>query len=288
MSIWLSQFDLPLMSRSASKVVMLCLLVILAWLLGIVVTDQLKQPIQLGLPTLQNTPPAQFERKITNAQPRYLLGKQTPQTVNSSTKSSKSSAAAVVTKLNLKVLGILSMSGDKGVIIVQSGSKTSLVSTGEEIQRGVVLQAIFPDYVEINHKGKIEKIIMASNNALLKGLTTSENKMVLGSKQSTTISRLSQELRRSPMKITQYVRFQMVSEAGKVIAIQVWPKRDKEIFSALGFKSGDILKKVNGLSIEEVMRRPILWQKMLKKNTFDMEVERLGSIESFVVNLNQG
>lgn len=285
MTLWLSRFDHSSLSVLLSKVVILLLLVFLGWQLGKLVMQESTPEPALITPALFNQ--SQSSSKITNQnivhkKPHLLLGKQSAQPSLTSAKSVDSSEATV-SKLNLKVLGIVALSEERGVVIIQSGSKTILVATGDKIQNNVFLEAIFPDYIVITHNGRPEKLIMSSKNDLIdSGFAGSAKPMA----DRSDVKRLTRELKRSPMKISQYIRFQLVSRGGQVIAIKVWPKKDIELFNALGFQSGDVLQKVNGSSIATLMKTPALWQKMLNETAFEMEIDRQGSYQTVVVDLN--
>lgn len=284
MSIWLSRFDLSFISALLSKTFVVLLVSLFGWQLGKLVIDHLNQPSQLSLPTLSSAASPtrdQTSQSIASNSPSHLLGRQA--SIQSTSKST-TTEPVTVSKLNLKVLGILALSDKRGVAIIKSGSRTSLVATGEKIQNGVTLEAVYPDYVVINHRGVSEKLVMNTENSLFKSTEPSKASSGLG--YEVELARLSKEIRRSPMKITQYVRFQLINTGGQVSAIKVWPKADVALFNALGFQAGDLLKKVNGHSISAMMKTPALWQKLLNEKTFQMEVERLGSIESFVVSLD--
>ncbi|VAW45540.1 hypothetical protein MNBD_GAMMA04-745, partial [hydrothermal vent metagenome] len=182
----------------------------------------------------------------------------------------------------LKVLGIVVLPDDKGIAIIQSGASTLLVSVGEEIQSRVYLEAVYSDYVVIDHNGVLEKLMMSESNELLEsnafGLNGNEY-------ADSELSSLKKELKKSPMKIMQYVRFQLINAGKHDARMKLQPKKDAELFNALGLEPGDILKMVNGRSIAQLTQNPRLWMKVLNEPVLEMEVERKGQVEFLAVEL---
>lgn len=286
MTLWLSRFAPTSLSSLLSKVILLILVIFLGWQIGKLVTQYLAvSPVLIAPAVVMDN---HFNTVETNQytetkQTNLLLGYQPSQSIKTIKQAELSEAR--VSKLNVKVLGIVALSNERGVVVLLSDSKTILVKQGEQIQNNIFLEAVYPDYIVINHNGQSEKLLMNSEPNMI---TSSFNAPEITPTARLGISRLSNELRGSPMKITQYVRFKLMSRGGQVIAIKVWPKSDVELFNALGFQPGDLVQKINGSSITKLMGSPVLWQKMLNEMVFEMDIDRKGSHQTIIVNLNKG
>ncbi len=275
MPVWLSQQNWQVLSHFASRISLVVLVVILGWLSGVLLTQFLQPPLQLVLPTVKSD--ELRSSVLSNGLPSIeLLGRQEESHAQQVQK------VVTETRLNLKVLGTVVLPDDKGVLIVQSGGKTWVVSVGEKIQDGVYLVSVYSDHAVIDHNGILEKLLMNDENALL-------NSEVFGSSEqfdsSTRLSRLKEELKASPMSIMQYVRFQLVNAGKPDVRMKLWPKKEGKLFEELGLEKGDVLLSVNGRSIAQLTQTPRLWLKVLNEPVLEMEIERQGQLEYLVVEL---
>lgn len=275
MSMWLSRFDPVLFSHCFSRIVLVVSVLLLGWLLGSMLAFSLQSPPALSSPSFQNN-------MASNSSPSLsmvsidLLGQQA---IDGSMVNQQNEEDVTETNLNLEVLGIVALPDEKGLVIIKSGAQTLLVLVGEKIQNRVYLEAVYADYVVIDHNGVLEKLMMSDSNTLLvsDAFGLEETESVLGG--------IKQELKKSPMKIMQYVRFQLINAGKQNASMKLWPKKEAELFNALGLERGDELKMVNGRSIAQLTQKPRLWVKVLNEPVLEMEVERQGQVEYLVVEL---
>jgi len=287
MASWLVQFNLINNSFIMAKWVFVGLVISLAWLMGqqffqyLVPVPVLNQPSLTSGISKQNT----SIQPIVDSSAIYLLGNPSITAVPSLAKTTSREAVSE-TKLNLQVLGILAISGERGVVIIKVGSRTIVVSTGERIQSGVTLTDVYPSYILIDHNGVSEKLLLEDSNTLIEQVESDESRVGLTQGMHAKLSEMSQQIRKSPMKIASYVRFDMLSNGKQITSIKVWPKKDVALFKALGFKAGDEIKTINNRSIKEMGENPAVWQNLLKQTVFELEVMRNGESTSFVVDMN--
>ncbi|MCF6253410.1 MAG: hypothetical protein L3J38_01530 [Thiomicrorhabdus sp.] len=276
MSMWLSRFDPVFLSHYFSRVVLVTAVLLLGWLLGSMLSFSLQSPTALSVPsvlqksTSSSSPPP---RAITID----LLGRQM---IDDTRARQKNEQDVTETRLNLEVLGIVALPDDKGLVIIKSGGQTLLVLVGEKIQNGVYLDAVYSDYVVIDNHGALEKLMMSESNELLKS-----DAFGLNDRNESGFGALKKELKKSPMKIMQYVRFQLINAGKQDASMKLWPKKEAELFNELGLEPGDILKMVNGRSIAQLTQKPHLWIKVLNEPVLEMEVERQGQVTYLVVEL---
>lgn len=186
------------------------------------------------------------------------------------------------TRLKLKLLGVL-ISPEYSIAIIENNSKSFSYSLDETIQDGVVLKEVYPDYVVLSHNGLLEKLQMVKNDEVF---VQNADSPELNQRQKTILNNVKEKALQNPISIMRYVRFEMVQKSGKVQAVKVWPQREKEIFTSLGFQAGDELKVVNGYSVAELMKSPAIWQELLKQSSLDLTVNRNGQTQNILVQLN--
>lgn len=279
MSIWLSRVDWIVLSHYASRFFLAFLVLVIGWQLGGMLSFSLQPVTALSPPSFQSN--SASNDTPSRAISIGLLGSQA---VESLAARQQNESDVSESRLNLEVFGIVALPDNKGVVIVKAGRQTLLASVGEKIQDGVYLEAVYSDYVVIDHNGILEKLKMSESNVLLDsnafGLTAqSEIESELGS--------LKKELKKSPMNIMQYVRFQLVNAGKHNASMKLWPKKEGKLFEQLGLERGDVLKMVNGRTIAQLTKKPRLWLKVLNEPVLEMEIERQGQVEFLVVELNE-
>ena len=276
-----------ILNRTLVGWISLFLLVLFAWIVGQKATLFLQQPVAPSLPVL-SVQTAVVER--VQGRPSFLMGKPSPKALQDSKTPSEPVSEMKDTRLKLILMGVIDVDG-AGVAIIQSSGRTLVVGEGEEILKGVELIEVYADQVVISHRGKRERLMMEE---LTKGLiekssssrTTLTSPANLSSEEEAALKKVGETLRKSPISISKYVRFKPVGRNGAWTGVKVWPKSNPELFNAVGFMSGDVVKSVNGRTIQDMSQEPSLWQAFLNEAQFDLTVERRGGLVTLSVNLN--
>ena len=276
-----------LLNRSLVGWVSVFLLALVAWLVGQNASLFLQNPVAPPLPVLSVQ---SSSVKPIQGTPSYLMGKPDAKALQTSLEASEPVSEMTDTRLKLTLMGVIDVDG-AGVAIIQSSGQTLVVGEGEEIVKGVDLIEVYADQVVISHRGKRERLMMEElTKGLIEsassGVTTSAVASELNEKEAAALKEIGETLRKSPISISKYVRFKPIGKNGNWTAVKVWPKSNPELFNAIGFISGDLVKAVNGRSIQEMAQEPGLWQTFLNESQFELTVDRQGSSVTLSVNLN--
>ena len=263
------------------------LVIFLAWQVGQSSSLLLKSPLVPELPVLsvQST-----SIKTVEGERSYLMGKPDKTLSNQKPISDSKPVSEIAnTRLKLKLLGVIDVEG-AGVAIIQSSGQTLVVSEGEQIVKGVDLIEVYSDQVVISHRGKRERLVM---EALTKGLIESSSvssssalSSNLTAENTQALKEVGETLRKSPISISKYIRFKPIGKNGSWSAVKIWPKSNADLFNSIGFKSGDLIKAVNGRTIQEMSLEPSLWQTFLNESQFELTIERQGGTVNLSVDLN--
>ncbi|MBF6057979.1 MULTISPECIES: type II secretion system protein GspC [Thiomicrorhabdus] len=259
------------------------LLILIAWQAGSMASRWFDTPLSPQQPVLQNASSAAAAK--SNARPDlvYLFGKPEQKVEKSAVVSQQPIQES---RLNIKLIGLLK-TADGGVAVVKDGGETKVVAVGEELRDQVELVEVLRDSVVVSNRGVLEEIPLQGRDSTLDMTAPSSmENPVLDSSQKERLQTIKEQLKQSPLTITQYVRFQPVQKNGKISAVKLWPRKEQAIFKALGFESGDLLKAVDGADISELATSPEKWQQMLNQTLFTMTLERKGQEISVEVNLN--
>ncbi len=187
------------------------------------------------------------------------------------------------TRLKLTLKGTL-VTPNRQVAIIQKGSQTLVLAIGEEIENNVTVHSVFGSYVVIDNQGAMEKLTLPEVKINSQSLSSNSSKG-LTQNQKLKLDNLRQKLKTSPIAINRYVRVRTIQKNGKIQALQLWPRSEKAIFEALGFRSGDRLTAVNGQSVTELASDMSKWQSMMKLSQAQFTVNRNGSLQTIDVNL---
>lgn len=268
--------------------VTLFLLAVLAWQIGKHATLLLTSPVVPQLPVIAVEKSAPVS---VSGDPSYLMGRPDviAQKPTRPALSTDSVAKVSKTRLNLKLLGVIDLP-KRGVAIIKSSGKTLVVAEGEEIIKGVELLEVFADQVMISHRGKREKLMMESAAKGLiesgSGKRASASAQSLSARDAQSLQAIGQTLRQSPLSISKYVRFKPIGKQGSWTAVKIWPKSNITLFRNLGLKSGDLIKEVNGRTIQQMSQQPALWQEFLNGSQVELTVERRGRSIQLAIDLN--
>jgi len=283
----IASFQSMVSNRALVRWITVSLVVLVAWQVGQGASLLLKSPIAPELPVLSVKASSS---EIIQGERSYLMGKPDAKRLNQNLINDSESVPEIVsTRLKLTLLGVIDVEG-LGVAIIQSSGQTLVVGEGEEIIKGVDLIEVYSDQVVISHRGKRERLMM---EALTKGLIESSGNTSLPAMSSNltvesaqALKEVGATLRKSPIAISKYVRFKPIGKNGSWSAVKIWPKSNPELFNSIGFKSGDLVKAVNGRTIQEMSLEPSLWQTFLNESQFELTVERQGGTVNLSVDLN--
>lgn len=187
------------------------------------------------------------------------------------------------TRLKLTLKGTL-VTPNRQVAIIQKGRQTLVLAIGEEIENNVTVHSVFGSYVVVDNQGVMEKLTLPEVKINSQSLSSNSSKGLTQS-QKLKLDNLRQKLKTSPIAINRYVRVRTIQKNGKIQALQLWPRSEKAIFEALGFRSGDRLTAVNGQSVTELASDMSKWQSMMKLSQAQFTVNRNGSLQTIDVNL---
>ena len=185
-------------------------------------------------------------------------------------------------KLNLELIGVLFKHKDPFAIIAPVG-QLSLAKTyqvGDTVKTGVLVHDIGADFVLLKRGDKLEKLLFKkANNAA--NIISNRGKGPKKSSQSklspvqrSTVNEYRVEIVNNPKKLLSLVSVVPFFENGQMLGVKVKPGKDRAIFQALGFKSGDVITKINNINIDNFNKFAKIRQMIYDNLNFDLSVKR--------------
>lgn len=203
-------------------------------------------------------------------------------------------ANAPETQLNLTLLGILADSRhpeSSRALIGTQGGEEQPYSVGDDVARGVVLQAIFPDRVILARGGRLETLRLdkdAPGSGLLPGGGLAEAPATeVPADAAASLAAIRTQLLADPSKAADYIRVQPVNSGNGINGYRIYPGKDRSIFTAAGLKPGDIVTAVNGVQLNDPAKSLQLLNDLSQSNQLNLTVDRGGQSQSFNLSLSQ-
>lgn len=171
------------------------------------------------------------------------------------------------TTLNLQLLGLVSASDPaQSIAIIMAEGNQQHLKVGEQLLGNgkVVLNKVLVDRVIIDNNGHYETLWLydpdqtsrlpgkskpLSANAPPRNIDMRNNPRATAAAQNSR-----QQLYKNPTALADVVKVSPAQENGKLKGYRVLPGRDANQFVQLGFKPGDIVTSINGVSLDDPQR----------------------------------
>ena len=205
------------------------------------------------------------------------------------------------TSLQLKLRGIVASTEDGlGYAIIENANQQAIYIVEDKlpVRGNVVLAKVMPRQVVLDNGGTYELLVlfeestvgtaepMSAQNA---APAVSENIDKRGDDQATRLAQsYRQRLYQNPQSLAEVVNVSAVRENGALLGYRVSPGKDQVQFAQLGFKMGDVVTSVNGVSLDNPTNTMVLFNDMRSAKEAVFELKRDGEAITLSVNLDDG
>ena len=200
--------------------------------------------------------------------------------------------SAPETPLNLTLIGLLADDREQysRALIATQGADEKAYAIGDDVSRGVTLQAIFPDRVILSRGGRLETLRLERDKPGSGG--TSAPAPVASTDDSSGMStqplaKVRDEVLKDPAKASEYVRVQPANVGGQLKGYRVYPGRDRTAFTTAGLRPGDLVTSVNGVQLDDPAKALQLLGDLGQAGQVNLVVERGGQSQNISINLSQ-
>ena len=208
-------------------------------------------------------------------------------------------------RLELTLRGIIAFNvAGEGSAVIEYRGRQAIYSVDDELPVGgnVVLAKVMPEQVVLDNGGTYELLRLYPPTELDAQLT-GRRAMAPGDTRTApvaaaVIDRRSDaesaalaagyrdQLYEDPQSLADLVRISAVREEGALQGYRVTPGRDRAQFEQLGFRPGDLVLAVNGLSLSDPANTMRLYQAMRSANEVSFELLRAGEAVALSVSLD--
>lgn len=161
--------------------------------------------------------------------------------------------------LDVTLLGILafsaSSSGHSRVLLASEGDSGKGYAAGDSIGPGVSVQSIFPDHVNILHRGRIEVLWLTSEGHSADGnglpIANSQSPDALDLSPEQSVMAVKNQLAKDPASVPTFIRMQPNVANGQIHGMRVFPGKNRALFDNTGLRPGDIVLSLNGIHLDD-------------------------------------
>lgn len=199
------------------------------------------------------------------------------------------------TQLALTLLGIFANGRDpksSRALIGTGGDDEKPYAIGDDISRGVSLQAIFADRVVLSRNGRLETLRLDKDRTNSgEGLSTaaaSDSGGVIDASEAQQLADIRNKMLTDPSKAQDYIRVQPVpSPSGNgQLGYRIYPGKDKALFSAAGLRPGDVVTAINGVPLNDPAKSIQLLGELSQTQQLSVVIDRGGQSQTVSVSLN--
>lgn len=185
----------------------------------------------------------------------------------------------IPSKLNLDLIGILFKPKKSFAIIAPSSSHklAKVYKVGDSIKSGVSVKEIGVDFVILQRGAGLEKLLykrIGGKNSIVNHTIYTNNKNKLSTVQREILNEYRSEIVSNPRKLLSIVNVIPAFRNGKMLGVKVKPDKDKKTFNDLGFKSGDIVTKINNTLINDFSKFAKIRETIYRNTIFNLKIKR--------------
>ncbi|MDG2273821.1 MAG: type II secretion system protein GspC [Halioglobus sp.] len=205
------------------------------------------------------------------------------------------------TRLQLKLRGIVASTEDGlGYAIIEKANQQAIYVVEDKlpVQGNVVLAKVMPRQVVLDNGGTYELLVLFEESTLgtpepsiakIKVPAASDEIDKRGDNEATKLAQsYRQRLYQNPQSLAEVVNVSAVRENGALRGYRLSPGKDREQFAQLGFKVGDLVTSVNGITLDNPTNTMVLFNNMRSAQEAVFELERGGEALTLSVNLDDG
>lgn len=201
------------------------------------------------------------------------------------------------TKLNLKLKGVLftSLQSSALAIIADAKKEEKHYSVGDSLPMGAELVEIHADRIILSYRGQFESLRLETETggaAAPRGQRRSNaNANRVDNRNRRDLSNLLKDYRtalvENPAALADLIQITPATNGGQFSGFTLNPGRDRDLFRKFGFRSGDVVTSVNGVSLDDPMKGMQVFNSLSMTSELDITVMRNGQEVSLSFEVGQ-
>jgi len=191
-----------------------------------------------------------------------------------------------LTDLKLNLHGINTADGEiqSSAIIAGPDGKHKIYYPGDElpVESGVVMHAIYPQFIVIERNNQFESLTLFSNKSNNTRVEHhKDNKNAYASRKSKqsvkeNLREYRKRLQNNPLSLSKVLKIDPVAEENKILGYRLNPGSDIQFFRDLGLESNDIVTSVNGIGFNTPRNIFMAINELSSSDEIEVTVSRKG------------
>jgi general secretion pathway protein C len=199
-------------------------------------------------------------------------------------------SSAQPTSLPLVLAGLLATSDPKeGMAIIGENAATAkVVAVGQQVPGGAQLHSVYDDRAIIDRNGALESVFLPrQTQGGPRPALNMPPPPVAASSNDAMIERMRKLVSDDPGVIGQVMRPQPVFAGGQMKGFRVYPGVNRQAFSRMGLRAGDMVTAINGTPLTDRDRAQEIFNTIGSSPDARVTVMRNGRQQELVLNIAQ-
>jgi general secretion pathway protein C len=187
--------------------------------------------------------------------------------------------------LPLVLVGIIAADDPENglAILGENAAAAKVYAVGDNVPGGAKLHSVLSDKVIIDRNGNLESLMLPRQ--LQPGAAPPSTAAL--QTQTPVLDRMRKLISDDPGLMADIMRPQPVFAQGKQKGYRVYPGRNRQAFSRLGLRPGDLVTTINGTPLDDPARGQEIFRTMGSSSEVHVTVMRSGQQQDLTLNIAQ-
>ncbi len=191
-----------------------------------------------------------------------------------------------LTNLSLKGTITATPAEKAAAIIADGNNKEQVYLIGKQVTQGATLHAVYPDRVVLNENGVLTNLKLPEDFPQGSAPITRRNTTVTSRATANTQS-IQAVVAQNVSKLADVIRPTPYFVNGQQQGYRVYPGRDRQAFTRLGLRPGDLVKDIDGQALTDPNQAMQIFESLNNAEQVSVTVERNGQPQVIVLSTSQ-
>jgi general secretion pathway protein C len=189
------------------------------------------------------------------------------------------------TSLPLVLVGIIAAADPQNglAILGENPAAAKVYAVGDNVPGGAKLHSVYEDKVIIDRNGTLESLTLPRN---VQAGAPPPSTAALQT-ETPVIDRMRKLITEEPGLMADIMRPQPVFAQGKQKGYRVYPGRNRQAFTRLGLRPGDLVMAINGTPLDDPARGQEIFRTLGSSSEAHITVMRAGQQQDLTLNIAQ-
>ncbi|HEU4778503.1 MAG TPA: type II secretion system protein GspC [Steroidobacteraceae bacterium] len=208
---------------------------------------------------------------------------------NAAVQASGDAANAPPSSMPLVLAGVLATEDPKEgmAIIGESAQAAKVIAVGQQVPGGAQLHSVYNDRAIIDRGGVLESVYLPRRTAGAVAGPAPAPLPVAADSNEAMIDRMRKLVNDDPGVLSQVLRPQPVFAGGEMKGFRVYPGANRQAFTRMGLRAGDMVTAINGTPLNDKDRAQEIFGTLGSSTDARVTITRNGRQQELVLNIAQ-